>query len=59
MEDFELLEMKLRLEVVVNHSGFSSRSDGIKPVFCGWRQKKQKDNEDLNEIWTVAIRMKR
>lgn len=50
----------LRLEVVVSHPRFSSRGMMVyKSILCGLRQEKRMDNEALNEIWAVAVRMKK
>lgn len=63
MEDRMLENKRLKLEAVVCHSFQvpQQRYEGIKFICLTWsRSRKNKmDNGGLNEMWAVAIRVKR
>lgn len=60
MEDFECLKKNLRFEAVVSHSRFPGEVLQYKIYYFVARSRKNRHNEGLkNEIWAVAMRMKR
>ena len=61
MEDRMLVKKRPKLEAVVCHSRFPAEVEGIKSVCLSWSRsrKNRMDNGGFNEMWAIAIRVKR